>query len=604
MNRNIEFLIIGLTGPIGSGCTTIANIMSRLKPNKLIKKKNLYEKTLNEIKEISTLMKNEKDNFKLESLNAKLQEKFRYKILLKEIEKFNDPNFTYISMSSIIIRLAIKYIDTREFNDWEKNNSEIASVLKEFRDKWKEILLMYDNSNEKHFDELNSEKLMEIDDMLEALELVKKEIKNIELELYFDEKIDEFHLQAFGDNIRRNGNPFNNDEKKSKSEIYSNVLDLPNELRKIIKFYRHRNDGNKSSCFIVDAFRNPIEVEYFRKRYSQFFLVSIFADYKQRFNRLKKDFSELDSDKFNELFLKMDDRDYGADVGINNPFIQNVSRCCYLSDIAINNQINSQEINEILIEKFLKYYALMMSPGCVQPTKEETYMDLAYTLSLRSTCISRKVGAVITDKDNFVLGLGWNDVARSQIGCSLRLKEDLVEFKNDFYSLDLVGDEIKQDDLKDIKESDAFCFKDILSKSKIRSKLKKSKLSSEAQDEVANVLKIKRLEYCRALHAEENALLQIAARGGMGVKGGIIYTTTFPCELCSKKIYQSGINTIYYTEPYPNSIAEKLFLKDGINKIKLIQFEGVKSFSYFKLYKPNMDKKEAQILNEDYYKLF
>lgn len=67
--------------------------------------------------------------------------------------------------------------------------------------------------------------------------------------------------------------------------------------------------------------------------------------------------------------------------------------------------------------------------------------------------------------------------------------------------------------------------------------------------------------------------------------------------MCAKKIYQSGIKTIIYTEPYPRSISEDVFLKDGIRIIDTKQFEGVKSFSYFKLYKPIYDKKDAQQLD-------
>jgi dCMP deaminase len=90
--------------------------------------------------------------------------------------------------------------------------------------------------------------------------------------------------------------------------------------------------------------------------------------------------------------------------------------------------------------------------------------------------------------------------------------------------------------------------------------------------------------------------LQSAKIGGVGVADGKIFTTSFPCELCAKKIYQSGIKEIIYTEPYPESISQEVFLKDGIRKIKLVQFEGVKSHSYFKLYKASMDKKEMQEL--------
>lgn len=147
-------------------------------------------------------------------------------------------------------------------------------------------------------------------------------------------------------------------------------------------------------------------------------------------------------------------------------------------------------------------------------------------------------------------------------------------------------------------DHESFCFKDVLSEKKIKDKLDALELKQDVKDKILKTLKVKRLEYCRALHAEENALLQVAARGGMGVRGGEIYTTTFPCELCAKKIYQSGIRRIYYTEPYPNSISEDVFLNDGIRNIETRQFEGVKSLSYFKLYKSNYDKKEAQELED------
>jgi dCMP deaminase len=160
-------------------------------------------------------------------------------------------------------------------------------------------------------------------------------------------------------------------------------------------------------------------------------------------------------------------------------------------------------------------------------------------------------------------------------------------------------------------KNDFICFKDEYSlyilRKKFKSFLKKrgkalKKLGTREdqqnmiEDWLAEDIKVKRLEYCRALHAEENALLQSAKIGGMGVKGGRIFTTSFPYELCAKKIYQSGIKEIIYTEPYPESISEEVFLKDGIRKIKLTQFEGVKPHSYFRLFKSNMDKKEMQEL--------
>lgn len=604
MGKSVDFLIIGFTGPIGCGCSTLAKNISKLTPNGLIKRKGLYEKVCSDIKNISISMKTELKNNRINELNNNLYKSYEMRGYLSEIQKFNDPNFTYISMSSLIAKIALKYLDTSEFDDWEKRNSELGKVFRDFKAKWNDAINLFDRTDDKSFNKISEEDLHKIDEMLNALNLLKDDIKKKELKMYFNEEVDEFYLQSFGDNLRRSGNPFNFNEGNANTNIVENVISIPREVNRLIKFHHNRNDSKKSCCFIIDAFRNSIEVEYFKKRYAQFYLVSLYASRAVRFNRLRKLFNDLDNDIFTKLFNKLDDRDLGEDEDINTPFKQNVSRCCYLSDIAINNEDDIMEFDDVLFQKFLKYYALMISPGCIQPTKEETYMNLAYTLSLRSTCISRKVGAVITDVEGFLLGVGWNDVAHSQIGCGLRFKEDLTKYNEDRYSMNLISDIIQPEDITDINDTDAFCFKDVLSKIKIRDKLKKSDLSETKQKELLNLLRIKRLEYCRSLHAEENALLQVAAKGGRGVTNGTIYTTTFPCELCAKKIYQSGLKRIYYTEPYPNSISENVFLQDGIRKIEILQFEGVKSFSYFKLFKPHLDRKEAQCLNESYDNLF
>lgn len=65
MNKNVDFLIIGFTGPIGSGCTTLSKIIGRIKPNGLIERKNLYNDTLSKIKSISISMKGETQQDKL-----------------------------------------------------------------------------------------------------------------------------------------------------------------------------------------------------------------------------------------------------------------------------------------------------------------------------------------------------------------------------------------------------------------------------------------------------------------------------------------------------------------------------------------------------------
>lgn len=99
--------------------------------------------------------------------------------------------------------------------------------------------------------------------------------------------------------------------------------------------------------------------------------------------------------------------------------------------------------------------------------------------------------------------------------------------------------------------------------------------------------------YTRALHAEENAFLQIAKYGGQGILGGYLFCTASPCELCAKKAYQLGIKNIYYIDPYPG-ISEKHILNFGNNAMnpKMELFHGAIGEAYIRLYKPLLPYKD------------
>jgi deoxycytidylate deaminase len=91
--------------------------------------------------------------------------------------------------------------------------------------------------------------------------------------------------------------------------------------------------------------------------------------------------------------------------------------------------------------------------------------------------------------------------------------------------------------------------------------------------------------HTRALHAEENAFLQIVKHGGQSVIGGTLYTTSSPCELCSKKAYQLGISRIVYIEPYPG-IAVTHVVRSGTKQPEMTLFSGAIGLAYSKLYEP------------------
>lgn len=70
-------------------------------------------------------------------------------------------------------------------------------------------------------------------------------------------------------------------------------------------------------------------------------------------------------------------------------------------------------------------------------------------------------------------------------------------------------------------------------------------------------------EYCYAVHAEQNAIIQ-AARIGVSLLGATMYCTHQPCVICARMIINSGIKRLVYREGYPDEFALQLFDEAGI----------------------------------------
>lgn len=56
-------------------------------------------------------------------------------------------------------------------------------------------------------------------------------------------------------------------------------------------------------------------------------------------------------------------------------------------------------------------------------------------------------------------------------------------------------------------------------------------------------------DLCICVHAEQNAILS-AARFGISVQGGTVYSTTQPCFGCLKEMLQARIVAVYYLHPW------------------------------------------------------
>jgi deoxycytidylate deaminase len=447
------------------------------------------------------------------------------------------------------------------------------------------------------------------------IDKIKKEI--VKLEFYRE------IMQDFGDNIRSTGNPYiylnfltKLDEKEKRKKIRMNYRSLAKDLDYLIHYLMNLG----VNFFAVDCFRNPNTAKYFREKYSKFYLISLFSNAKDRLKRLvdkesKRKNSEFSPDAYEKEFNKWDKRDKGDELPLEQKlYEQNVTETALISDIAINNEGSKED----LWLKLIRNLGLIFDPGCTKPTSQEMFMNLAYTMSMKSNCISRQVGAVIVGKEGYVVGAGWNDVGEGQISCGLRNIRDLHLPTSTTYINALDSEKRRIIDTLygewNNKAHFCFCFKDEMSAKKVKIKLGKitndffssqgdklkedgKKLCRDLVDSIEKDLDIKRLEYCKALHAEENAIIQGAKIGGMGLKDAVIYVTSFPCELCAKKIYQSGIKEVVYTEPYPGTISKEVYLEDGVLKVNSRQFEGVKPFGYFQLFKPFPEQKEWQRLN-------
>jgi len=144
-----------------------------------------------------------------------------------------------------------------------------------------------------------------------------------------------------------------------------------------------------------------------------------------------------------------------------------------------------------------------------RPSWDEYFIGIAELVSKRSTCLRRRVGAVLV-KDRRILATGYNGAPSKVRHCD-----------------------------------EAGC---------IREKLK--------------IPSGERHELCRGLHAEQNAFLQ-AALHGTSLKDSSLYSTTQPCVICAKMIINAGIKELVIRGDYPDRLS-KQFLREAKVRVRVL----------------------------------
>jgi len=142
-----------------------------------------------------------------------------------------------------------------------------------------------------------------------------------------------------------------------------------------------------------------------------------------------------------------------------------------------------------------------------RPDLDSYFMEIAKVVSTRSTCLRQKVGAVIV-KNKRILATGYNGAPSGlphceEVGC-------------------------------------------------LREKL--------------NVPSGERHELCRAVHAEQNAIIQAAVHG-VSIAGGTLYTTHQPCIMCAKMIINAGIKRVVYGKKYADERGLEFLREAGIEVV-------------------------------------
>jgi dCMP deaminase len=141
----------------------------------------------------------------------------------------------------------------------------------------------------------------------------------------------------------------------------------------------------------------------------------------------------------------------------------------------------------------------------IRPSWDSYFMEITRLVSTRSTCLRRRVGAVMV-RDKRLLATGYNGVPKNLPHCL-----------------------------------DIGCLRDRL-----------------------NIPSGERHELCRGLHAEQNAIIQ-AATSGTSIEGATLYATHYPCTLCMKMILNASIERVVFLEGYPDDLAKELAVEGGLN---------------------------------------
>lgn len=358
-------IVVGVTGPVGSGCTTISNFFHV--PGRLAKARNdlfgFLCRTARIVREDSgeapsidwgpisddvdkayrALARPDasREEGLREELSAILQQRGDYRALSRLLGYYRPEShlFRTISLSDVIIFHALRSL---EAHGWTTEGvparyTPFAKVCLEERDKRrfrkKPGTTFFGSSYESLHSQIGSSELGSVERDITYIHNIASEVKRA-----FREQHPELYtdlLQDFGNNVRKTGDPFRQDDfSKQNSRI------LAKDCKRMIELLYQ---SQKAAFFVLDCLRNPYEVMYLRNNFARFYLFSCYADYDLRKQRLADCRSgtwfRVNKDTAAQVFALADERDSGSQISgpREQLFLQNVTQCVRISDVSVNN---------------------------------------------------------------------------------------------------------------------------------------------------------------------------------------------------------------------------------------------------------------------------
>lgn len=632
------FVIVALTGITGSGCSDFAELMSK------VFNKWTDENYIRSIEEIDKIPVNKKSD---------LVFKKEYKACYNACSTRYEQPFIIIKYRDVIVlhsllELTDSSADKRELIERWQHVLE-GKFHHSYTDDGDAVKYSIDNKfpveiieswglTDSLYDSLRGckDNLINLSDLF----LNNQQFKDFCYNMFQDMKRRDYYAKNFfvhrlGNTIRATGRCEPTHDECLKSDN-SNVFTIVELIKQIIKGY-HLKDSKAARRFVIDSVRCSLELLYLRERYNAFYAIAIHNDGREQ-ALIEKKVRKFENDKakvkaicdnliaFNKNEASKKDFENGV------LFAPDIERCVTESEIHVEYQVkdtimgddtNHNDLTTLSFytfgEQWMKFYALIMRPGIITPSRDERCMAIAYVAKFNSGCLSRQVGCTIVDNESAVQSVGWNDPPAPQLPCNLRYADDLIEFGQSqfdqenpesyrefskFELTDKTKYELKDKNGEKHYYGDGFCnCMDLDLNRKALQIIHKAGLAypycfrtqynkfNGNRDQVNT----------RSLHAEENTMLRIARKGGVGLDGGTMYVTASPCVLCSKKAYQIGIRDIVYLDIYTD-IAPNLILECGFNIPRLRPFRGAIGGTFYKLYQPFLPYKDELAIYNKFYK--